>query len=392
MQRFNQRQGFLVSAILHLTILMILISRPPSPAATRTRSTPAPWSEGLVFLPPPALLRQAAAPSPVGRGARARPPRRAPTPAPAAGQGPDQRGAAVRRAPEGADDPAAGGRPDQSAEGGDDAPRPPRPRARGPPRPAPAETAEKAAGVAERPGRQGLRLPPGLLGQQPRGEEGLRPLPGPIGPSIEGAVEGVTRRAQRESRAGIPTGTGQNLGGLYFDPQGADFTLWINRFKDEVYRNWIVPQAALFGAARGHVDFEFTVERDGSMSALRLLKSSGTASLDRAAQNALTSSRLLPLPDDYGPPRVTMTSPSSTTRRRRVLDASARRSPRRRGLGRGGRGGLARGGQLPHDARRSAARARPRGRSPPRQDAGERRSAWGCGSASSGPRSPPPAA
>ena len=135
----------------------------------------------------------------------------------------------------------------------------------------------------------------------------MRPLPGPIGPSIEGAVEGLTRRAQRESRAGIPTGTGQNLGGLYFDPQGADFTLWINRFKDEVYRNWIVPQAALFGAARGHVDFEFTVERDGSMSALRLLKSSGTASLDRAAQNALTSSRLLALPDDYGPPRVTMT-------------------------------------------------------------------------------------
>ena len=95
------------------------------------------------------------------------------------------------------------------------------------------------------------------------------------------------------------------MGGLYFDPQGADFTLWINTFKNEVYRNWIVPQAALFGF-RGHVDFEFTVERDGSMSALRMLKSSGTTSLDRAAQNALTSSRFLPLPDDYGPPRVTM--------------------------------------------------------------------------------------
>ena len=100
-------------------------------------------------------------------------------------------------------------------------------------------------------------------------------------------------------------GTGQNLAGLYFDPQGADFTLWINTFKNEVYRNWIVPQAALFGF-RGHVDFVFTVERNGSMSGLRMLKSSGTTSLDRAAQNALTSSRLLPLPDDYGPPRVTM--------------------------------------------------------------------------------------
>jgi len=129
---------------------------------------------------------------------------------------------------------------------------------------------------------------------------------GPIGPSIASAVDDLSRRAQLESRAGVPTGRGQNLGGLYFDPQGADFTLWINRFKDEVYRNWIVPQAALFGASRGHVDFEFTVERDGTMSSLRLVKSSGTASLDRAAQNALTSSRLLPLPDDYGPPRVTM--------------------------------------------------------------------------------------
>jgi TonB family protein len=98
---------------------------------------------------------------------------------------------------------------------------------------------------------------------------------------------------------------GQNLGGLYFDPQGADFTVWINQFKNQVYRNWIVPQAALAGI-KGHVDFEFIVERNGSMSALRLLKSSGTPSLDRAAQNALTESRFAPLPDDYHPPRVTM--------------------------------------------------------------------------------------
>jgi outer membrane biosynthesis protein TonB len=37
-----------------------------------------------------------------------------------------------------------------------------------------------------------------------------------------------------------------------------------------------------------------------------MLKSSGTPSLDRAAQFALTSSHWQPLPDDYGPPRVTM--------------------------------------------------------------------------------------
>jgi TonB family protein len=99
---------------------------------------------------------------------------------------------------------------------------------------------------------------------------------------------------------------GPNVAGLYFDPQGADFTSWINRFKDEVYRNWIVPQAASLGGKTGHVDFELTVEKDGKMSSLRVIKSSGTASLDRAAEYALSESRYLKLPQDYGPPRVTM--------------------------------------------------------------------------------------
>ena len=310
MQRFNQRQGFLVSAILHLTILMILISSPPKPRIPEVFDPKSLERKDVVFLPPAAMLREMLPPS--RRSAVPRPvPTPVPTPPPAQTKdrisvGPPsdvrQKGPMILRreddltkAPKGERNPALAA-----------------PQAPPAPTPAPVETAEKAAGASEGPGRQGLRLPPGLLGQQPRGDEGGRLRSGqagsgPIGPSIEGAVEGLTRRAQRESRAGIPTGTGQNVGGLYFDPQGADFTLWINRFKDEVYRNWIVPQAALFGAARGHVDFEFTVERDGSMSALRLVKSAGTASLDRAAQNALSSSRLLALPDDYGPPRVTMT-------------------------------------------------------------------------------------
>ena len=95
------------------------------------------------------------------------------------------------------------------------------------------------------------------------------------------------------------------MGPLFFDPEGADFTVWINHFKNEVYRNWIVPQPALMGF-RGHVDIEFTVERDGRISSLRVLKSTGTPALDRAAQNALLGSRLMPLPADYAPARITM--------------------------------------------------------------------------------------
>jgi protein TonB len=123
---------------------------------------------------------------------------------------------------------------------------------------------------------------------------------------IPGAIDEATRRLERDDRLELPPGTEQDLGGLSFDPQGADFTLWIIAFKKELYRNWVVPQPAELGSARGHVNFEFTVERNGSMSALRLVKSSGTASLDEAAQHALSAGQFTALPNDYRPPRVTM--------------------------------------------------------------------------------------
>ena len=95
------------------------------------------------------------------------------------------------------------------------------------------------------------------------------------------------------------------MGPLFFDPRGADFTVWINHFTNEVYRNWITPQPALMGVG-GRVDVEFTVERDGRLSAVRLLTSSGNNMLDKAGMDSLSESRFLPLSSDYRPPNVTM--------------------------------------------------------------------------------------
>jgi len=307
-QRFDQRQGFLVSAIVHLTLLMLLVAYRPAPRTPGEVDLNTLERKDIVFLPPPSVLRQLL---PTPRPAARPPAIPAPTPPPA--QAPPQ---AVQKK-----DRISVGPPSDFRMKGpmilrreDDLTKVPKgqmvppapPSGAATPAP-PAEVAQKGGGAPETPGREGLRLPPGLLGGAvPRGDEGQRARPGALGPQIAGAVEGLSRRLERDARLGLPTGTGQSLGGLYFDPQGADFTLWINTFKNEVYRNWIVPQAAQFGSARGHVDFEFTVERNGSMSALRMLKSSGTSSLDKAAQFALTSSHWEPLPDDYGPPRVTM--------------------------------------------------------------------------------------
>lgn len=312
MQRFDQRQGFLVSAIVHLTLLMLLIAYRPAPRKADEIDLNTLERKDVVFLPPPAVLRQL---GPVPPGAARPQAAPAPSPPPALAAPP----AAQEK-----DRISVGPPSDVRMKGPmilrreDDLTKVPQGQPNVPPSvaPAPAPTpgasasapsvARKGGATDEVPGREGLRLPPGLGGELVRGEEGRRARPGDLGPQIAGAVDGLSRRLERDARLGLPTATGQSVGGLYFDPQGADFTLWINTFKNEVYRNWIVPQAAQFGTARGHVDFEFTVERNGSMSALRMLKSSGTTSLDKAAQFALTSSHWEPLPDDYGPPRVTM--------------------------------------------------------------------------------------
>jgi TonB family protein len=123
-------------------------------------------------------------------------------------------------------------------------------------------------------------------------------------PSIGGSLRRLEERlALGSGLPGTRTGTGQQIGDLFFDPQGADFTAWANHFRTEVYRNWIVPQIAMV-EGDVHVDISMVVRRDGSIERLAIVKGTGNAPLDRAAANALLSARLRPLPDDYRPDRL----------------------------------------------------------------------------------------
>ena len=264
-----------MSAIVHLMIMMALINRAtgggPKPAVPA--ASPLPVRE-RIFLPSKEILRQLAPPP-------AQPNRPAPVPTPAPAQprtkdrisvGPPSTERAkvleLRRDDDLTQTPK--GKPDAVPS-------------------APAPPAPEIAAVS----------PPPVAGAGP----GVRPSESQ--PSLAESLRNLEQRLGDVGPRGIESGTGQQMGPLFFDPQGADFTSWINQFKNEVYRNWIVPQAALLGF-RGHVDLEFTVESDGSLTNLRMLKSSGTPALDRAAANSLLGSRLLPLPRDFGPPRVTM--------------------------------------------------------------------------------------
>ena len=141
--------------------------------------------------------------------------------------------------------------------------------------------------------------------------ENGRLAPNPVTAGRPGPILASLRRLEASGIGdpgplGVVSGTGGQMGPLFFDPQGADFTEWIQRFKNEVYRNWIVPPAAIMGWSGGEVQFRFVVDRGGAVRDVTVVSSSGIAAYDRAARNALLSSRLLPLPADYAPATLTI--------------------------------------------------------------------------------------
>ena len=297
MGRFDQRQGFLMSAIVHLMIMMALINRVVTKQKVKDQTASLGPVKERIFMPSRELLRQLAPP----------PARRVPAPAPTP---PPPQARARDRISIGP--PSTERAKVLELRREDDLTKVPKGKPNAlpsaPPTPAPEIAASSPAPVpgagAEVRKAEGLRLPSGLNQPAP-GDGGSRAGGASPRPTLAESLRNLEQRLGEVGPRGIEGGTGQQMGPLFFDPEGADFTVWINHFKNEVYRNWIVPQAALLGF-RGHVDLEFSVERDGTLTDLKMLKSSGTPALDRAAANALMGSRLLPLPRDFGPPRVTM--------------------------------------------------------------------------------------
>jgi TonB family protein len=289
--------GFLVSGFVHVTLIMLLIDRSLTPRPVAPEIVPAATPKGpSVFLPPAEVLRQLRK-APPATVPPAVPP--APVPTPEAGRdrisvgGPTADRAKgpilLRREDDLTATPRGTVRGDASAQ------------AQAAPTPTPVPSPPSLVADGGSMGGR-LRLPPGIGQPEPPATTGPG---GPSRPSLSQTLRDLDRRLPEAGPRGTVSGTGQQMGPLFFDPEGADFTVWLDRFKNEIYRNWMIPQAVLLGI-RGHVDLEFTVERDGSVTGLKLVKSVGNSALDKAAANAILAGRFLPLPSDFAPPRVTI--------------------------------------------------------------------------------------
>jgi TonB family protein len=94
-------------------------------------------------------------------------------------------------------------------------------------------------------------------------------------------------------------------GGIEFDTKGFDFGKWLRDFYYKVYSNWIIPLAFESFRRSGMLTLHFYVSRDGSVSGLELLDSSGMVSYDDAAMSAISrSDPFLRLPEGYPDDRM----------------------------------------------------------------------------------------
>jgi outer membrane biosynthesis protein TonB len=85
---------------------------------------------------------------------------------------------------------------------------------------------------------------------------------------------------------------------IQFDPKGIDFGPWLRRFRAQVYRNWLIPQAAQVLA--GHVVIQMSILRTGAIVNPHIVRASGVDSFDSAALTALKlSNPTMRLPDGY---------------------------------------------------------------------------------------------
>lgn len=173
------------------------------------------------------------------------------------------------------------------------------------PRPSPAApTPQPQPGQPAPPNPNALALPEAPIGTIAKNDPSKNPATEKPG-LLSDAIKHVDRYAQGETLQNAQGGA--DLGpSIQFDTKGVDFGWWMRRFRAQVYRNWLIPYAAM--ALHGHVVITFWIHRDGTISDVRILQPSSIDAFTRAAYNAIIASNpTLPLPKEYPDEKGQMT-------------------------------------------------------------------------------------
>jgi len=118
------------------------------------------------------------------------------------------------------------------------------------------------------------------------------------GRGLANSLQNLSKFLQQDNFANDRGGQPEQDAQISFDSKGVDFGWWLRRFVTHVKSNWFIPQLAQI--TPGRVVITFNVHRNGFITDIEVIKTSGHRALDQAAVNALkTSSPTVALPAEY---------------------------------------------------------------------------------------------
>ena len=129
---------------------------------------------------------------------------------------------------------------------------------------------------------------------------------GTPGEGLANSLRNLQKTLRNENFSNPNGGQTQQDAQISFDSKGVDFGWWLRRFVAQVKSNWFIPQAAML--MKGRVVITLNIHRNGTITDVTVIQTSGIQSLDTAAVNALKSSNpTVPLPNEYPEDKVLFT-------------------------------------------------------------------------------------
>lgn len=122
---------------------------------------------------------------------------------------------------------------------------------------------------------------------------------GPVVTAVVRPAAGSGARGGQDDHTASEEGKGKSPVTSAREP---DFSLYMSRLQSLIKKRWFPPRHPM----ANHVKAVFDVSRDGTMSGLRLVRSSGITIIDRAALEAINSAAPFPPLPEYSPPSVTI--------------------------------------------------------------------------------------
>ncbi len=118
------------------------------------------------------------------------------------------------------------------------------------------------------------------------------------GAIVNQALRGLDSLARGRSFTNDEGRTEQHGPDIQFDSKGVDFGSWLRRFRAQIYRNWLIPYAAM--SMSGHVVLTFNIHTDGTLTELTVKQPSTVDAFTNSAFNAMSwSNPTYPLPPEY---------------------------------------------------------------------------------------------